>query len=496
MDARVEPSRVEPSPSPAGPAGLDAETCYRALVARDRRFDGVFFVAVTTTGIYCRPICTARTPGRDRCVFYRRGAEAERAGYRACLRCRPELAPGAGAVDAAPRLVADAVARIEAGFLDDGSVDDLATELGVTARHLRRTLTSALGVTPVELAQSRRLAMARQLVLGTDLPLTQIAFASGMGSLRRFNALFRERFGAAPSTLRGRRRLPPPSSLQLRLDYRPPLAWAPLLGFLDARASAGVELVDGGVYRRTVRIGDATGWVAVRPDPRRAALVADVPISLASALLPLAARLRALFDLDAHPEAIDAHLRRDPLLAPRVAAHPGLRVPGAFDGFEVAVRAILGQQVSVAAATTLAGRLAAAFGEPVATPWPGLDRLFPPPAAIATAGEAAVAAVGMPAARARAVVALAGAAERLRLDPHADPAALTAQLAALPGIGPWTAAYVAMRAAAWPDALPSSDLALRRALGDLPAADVDARAAPWRPWRSYAVLHLWTGVSP
>ena len=200
MDARVEPSRVEPSPSPAG---LDAETCYRALVARDRRFDGVFFVAVTTTGIYCRPICTARTPGRDRCVFYRRGAEAERAGYRACLRCRPELAPGAGAVDAAPRLVADAVARIEAGFLDDGSVDDLAAELGVTARHLRRTLTSALGVTPVELAQSRRLAMARQLVLGTDLPLTQIAFASGMGSLRRFNALFRERFGAAPSTLRG-----------------------------------------------------------------------------------------------------------------------------------------------------------------------------------------------------------------------------------------------------------------------------------------------------
>ncbi|WP_136918574.1 DNA-3-methyladenine glycosylase 2 [Polyangium aurulentum] len=474
---------------------LDADACYRALTARDPRFDGMFFVGVRTTGIYCRPVCRARTPGRDRCVFFRRPAEAEREGFRACFLCRPELAPGTGPEGALPRLVEAAVRRIEEGALDEGSVDDLAHALGVTGRHLRRALSTELGVTPVAIAQSRRLALAKQLLHDTRLPLTEVAFASGFGSVRRFNAIFRARFGNPPSALRGGRAAERPGdAIALRLDYRPPFAWDSMLSFLGARAIPGVEAVEGGVYRRTVRLGGAVGWVAVTGEPNRPALRASVSLSLAGVLVPLVARLRALFDLDAHPSAIAAHLAHDPLLAPLVERCPGLRVPGAFDGFETAVRAVLGQQVSVRAATTLSGRLALALGDPIEAPH-GLTRLFPRPDTLVR--EEQLAAIGLPGARARTILSLsrAAAAGDLRLERHGDPVVTIERLLALPGIGDWTAQYVAMRVLGSPDAFPAGDLVLRKALGGVSTREALERAESFRPFRAYAAMHLWASLS-
>lgn len=473
---------------------LDAATCHRALAARDRRFDGLFYVGVRTTGVYCRPVCPARTPARSSCRFFARAAEAEREGFRACLRCRPELAPGAGPLDSLPRLAAAAVARIEAGALDGASVEGLAASLGVTSRHLRRALVEALGITPVELAQSRRVAFAKRLLQDSRLSMAEVAFASGFESLRRFNALFRSRFGRPPTALRraggaaaGR------GTLVLRLDYRPPLDWPALLAFLAARATPGVEAAEGGAWLRTVRLGERTGWVAVRPDPERPALRAEVSPSLTGALMPLAARLRALFDLDARPDLVTAHLGGDPLLRRAVRRRPGLRIPGAFDGFEVAARVVLGQQVSVRAATTLAGRLAARLGEPIETPFPALRLLHPAAAAVAAAGEDRIAGLGMPGARARALLALARAVERgeLALERGASPDA-GERLRSLPGVGEWTAQVVAMRALGDPDAFPAGDLGVRRALGGLPPPQALARAEAWRPWRAYAAMHLWS----
>ena len=474
---------------------LDGDTCYRALVARDARFDGMFFVGVATTGIYCRPVCRARTPGRARCSFYRTAAEAEGASFRACFRCRPELSPGQGPAAAGSRLCAAAVARIDAGFLNEASVDALGAELGVTGRHLRRTMIAEIGVSPVDLAQSRRLSLAKQLLQDTALPLVEVAFASGFSSVRRCNAVFQARFGRPPSALRreqgagaGR------DALSIRLAFRPPLDWEALLGFLARRAIPGVETVADGVYRRTVRLGGVDGWIAVHRDDHRDALRASISLSLAKALMPLGARLRALFDLDAHPTAIAAHLGQDPDLAPLVEQRPGLRMPGAFDAFETAVRTILGQQVSVRAATTICGRLVARLGAPAETPFPGLDRRFPSPEVVAQATESTLAELGMPGARARSLLAVAKAfAEGLRLERSSDPTAALEHLAALPGIGDWTVQYLSMRALGWPDAFPASDLVLRKALGGVSARAAITRAEAWRPFRAYAVMHLWTG---
>jgi AraC family transcriptional regulator of adaptative response / DNA-3-methyladenine glycosylase II len=474
---------------------LDRDACYRALRARDRRFDGAFFVAVSTTGIYCRPICPARVPGRDRCAFFARAAEAERAGYRACFRCRPELAPGLARVDAIPSLVRRATLALDEGSLDGDSVDVLAARLGVSARHLRRAMEAELGVSPIEYAQTRRLALAKRLLQDSSLPITEIAFAAGFGSVRRFNALFSARFRRPPSDVR--RRAPTTSSagdtIAIRLDFRPPIAWSALLAFLRERAIPGVERVDGATYLRTVRLGERTGSLAVSPKGAGApSLVASVSLSLAPELTIVIARLRALFDLDAQPHVIAEHLRGDPRLAPLVRRAPGLRLPGAFDPFEVAVRAVLGQQISVKGATTLAGRLAGAFGRTTVAPW-GPARFFPTAAELAAAPVAALRALGLPEARARTIVDLARAVVQgaIDLSGSAEPAATLAGLLGLRGIGPWTAHYVAMRALGWPDAFVAGDLGVRRALGLSSARAAEARAEPWRPWRAYAVMHLW-----
>jgi AraC family transcriptional regulator of adaptative response / DNA-3-methyladenine glycosylase II len=338
----------------------------------------------------------------------------------------------------------------------------------------------------------------------TALPVTEVAFASGFASVRRFNAVFRARFGRPPTALRRERHGegagdPTARGAVLRLDYRPPLDWTALLAFLGDRAVPGLEAVADGVYRRALRVGGAAGWVAVRPDPARTALVADASLSLVPALLPLVAKLRALFDLDAQPRAIDALLAKDARLARSVGRRPGLRLPGAVDGLEIAVRAVLGQQVSVRAATTLASRLVAAFGARLALPREervrcGVDRLFPTADALADAGARRIARLGIVGARARSIEALARAAAdgRLSLTPDAPVDATIDALRAMPGIGPWTASYVAMRALAWPDALVAGDLALRRALGARDAREVERRAERWRPWRAYGVMHVWS----
>ena len=480
---------------------LDPEACYRAVVARDARFDGLFFVGVTTTGVYCRPICPARTPGRDRCRFFHRAAEAEAAGFRSCFRCRPELAPGAAPVDALSRVVAAALRLIEEGALADGqTIDELAASLGVSDRHLRRAMQAELGVSPLALAESRRLALARQLIVDSALPMSEVAFASGYRSVRRFNAAVRARYGRAPGAMRRARpdgraqREKATEAVTVTLQYRPPYDWGAMLGYLGAHAIAGVELVRDGAYLRTVAVGAHRGWVAMAADPKRPALRATISTSLLVTLPTVVARLRRLFDLDARPAAIAAHLARDRRLARHVRARPGLRVTGAFDPFEAAARAIVGQQVSVAAGRTMGARLADRFGEPIATPHPELARLFPDAAAVAGAAPRALASLGMPASRLATLRAFSRAVSsgELALD-AATPAELVDRVVSLPGVGRWTAHCLAMRGLGWPDAFPEDDLVLRKALGGISGAKARALAERWRPWRAYGATHLWTG---
>jgi AraC family transcriptional regulator of adaptative response / DNA-3-methyladenine glycosylase II len=481
--------------------GLDPQSCYAALRARDPRFDGVFFVGVRTTGVYCRPICPARLPRPDRCDFFAEAALAEQAGYRACFRCRPELAPGNADVDARSRLTALALRRIEAGFLSDGSLEQLGTSLGVTPRHLRRVVEAELGVPLVALVLSRRLALAKQLLHDTHLPITEVAFASGFTSVRRFNAAFQERFSRSPSSLRrGKREATGTGVLSLRLDFRPPLAWAELLGFLQGRAVEGVEHVDAerGEYLRTTQLGAQHGWIRVGPVPGRNALRATISSSLSPHLMEVVTRLRALFDLDARPDVVREHLSGDPLLRPLLAQRPGLRVPGAFDGFELAVRAVLGQQVSVRAATTLCARLVERFGDAMPEAPRPLRRLFPSVARLAEATTADIRAIGLPERRAQTLSALARAIRDGQVDLRggAAPESVMQSLQQLPGIGPWTAHYLAMRALRWPDAFPAGDLILQRRVGVTSARAAEERAKPWQPWRAYAVIHLWQAPPP
>lgn len=477
---------------------FDRESLSRALEARDARFDGVFFVGIATTGIYCRPICPARTTPAGNRRFFSSAAAAERAGFRPCLRCRPELAPGLARIDAVPRLAEVAAHRIAAGALNGCSVEALATALGVSGRQLRRALRHEFGVSPIALAQTNRLLLAKRLLTETRLSMVQVAHASGFQSLRRFNALFVSRYRLTPDGVR--RRMFPVSStnghqplesgVRLSLAFRPPLAWEPLVAFLGARATPGVEAIVDGVYTRTMRVGEATGVVRVSRGGDPTTLVLEVSSSLLPVLMPLTSRIRHLFDLDAEPQAIASHLARGGLTARR-----GLRVPGAVDGFELAVRAILGQQVSVAGASTLMGRLTRRVGEPLPTGEPGLTHLAVRPDRLAAASFDEVRGIGIPATRAATLVALARAVAggALVLAPDADVTNLTRQLQEIPGVGPWTAAYITMRAMHWPDAFPASDLVLRRHAGVGSAAELVELAEGWRPWRAYAAMQLWQG---
>jgi AraC family transcriptional regulator of adaptative response / DNA-3-methyladenine glycosylase II len=469
---------------------------YEAIKARDARFDGVLFVGVSTTGVYCRPVCRVRTPGRDRCTFFRNAASAEAAGFRPCLRCRPELAPGAAPVDAVRRVADLAVARIEAGALNGRSVEALAAELGLGSRQLHRVVEAEYGVSPLGLAQTQRLLLAKQLLTDTSLRVIDIAFASGFSSVRQFNRQFRQSYRLTPLSLRKHKPKPESEQLLLKLGFRPPLAWSAMISFLAGRAGSRTERVDGDRYFRTLRIGKHRGWIEARPISQNL-LGVRVAQSLLPVLPDLRRRLVRLFDLQANPLVIDEFLGGHRELAPHLLRTSGLRVPGALSGFELALRAVLGQQVTVRAATTIFGRFVETFGSQLQTPEADVDRVAPDAADVANATLQQLIDRGLTRKRAETVQALARAAAdgSVLLDPPVDLAEMRGLLQQIPGIGPWTAEYVAMRALGDPDAFPHSDLGLLRALSiDKPAILLD-RAAAWRPFRAYAALHLWHGYS-
>ncbi|MDR7280819.1 AlkA N-terminal domain-containing protein [Catenuloplanes atrovinosus] len=488
---------------------LDFERCYRAVDSRDPRFDGWFFTAVTSTGIYCRPSCPAVTPRRENVRFYPSAAAAQGNGFRACRRCRPDAAPGSPEWDSRADAVGRAMRLIGDGVVDREGVSGLARRLGYTERHLHRMLAAEVGAGPLALARAQRAQTARILIETTGLGLTEIAFAAGFGSVRQFNETMQQVFDASPSRLREMRRqragwtLPGPAGaagpgvVHLRMSYRAPLHAPALLGFLAARAIPGVEEADGETYRRALALPNGPAIAELTPRPGYVA--ATLRMADMRDVAPAVARCRRLLDLDADPDAIDGTLDADPHLSPSVSDEPGVRVPRAVDGFEMALRAVIGQQISVASARAVLKHLVtAAAREPAddgcardgLVPFPGAERLLALPDS----------AFRMPAARRETLRALAAAvAGGLTLDPGADRVEITARLTALPGIGAWTAGYVALRALGDPDVLLPTDLAVRKGAAALglphtPAALV-ARAERWRPWRSYALIRLWRAAA-
>ena len=481
---------------------MDRAVCDRARLARDPRFDGLFFIGVKSTGIYCRPICPAPSPKPENIVYYPTAAAAAAAGLRPCLRCRPETAPGTPAWNGTSTTVARAMHLIRQGALDRGSVDDLANRLGVGARHLSRLFRKHIGATPKAMADNQRLLFAKRLVVETNMPITQAALAAGYGSLRRFNAAFRQRVGRTPSQLRTTRPQVRPwsdagFSCTLTLPYRPPYDWDRLLAFFQGRVIPGVEWVGERTYHRTIRLSTTPGTIAVRHAPKGNALELDVCMADSRELMSVVERIRRMFDLDANPRAIHQTLNRDPLLAERVRAAPGLRLPGSWDPFETTVRAIVGQQISVRGAVTQLGRIAQLAGTPVdGDSDPHLTRIFPEAAELAAADMATV---GMPQKRKETLRQLAQkiVSGELQLAAVGELSHFVDTLTTIPGIGLWTANYVAMRALGEPDAFPASDLGILKALqeGDTrpTVKQVTARAEAWRPWRAYAAIYLWQG---
>jgi AraC family transcriptional regulator of adaptative response / DNA-3-methyladenine glycosylase II len=481
----------------------DKRTCYRALQSRDTRFDGLMFVGVKSTGIYCRPVCPARTAKYENCTFYGSAAAAQQAGYRPCLRCRPETAPELASWRGTSNTVSRALALIADGALDgEGkSVNALAERLGIGERQLRRLFFQHLGASPIVVAQTQRVLFAKNLIHETRMPMTEVALASGFNSLRRFNEVFRNLFHRPPSTLRRKSSVRRPGAkegITLRVRYRPPYDWESILSFLKARAISGVEVVEEGCYRRTVEIEGSVGSVAVEHLPKKNSLSVNIHFPNVHSLPAIVTRVRRLFDVGADIETIDAHLSNDSRLAPWIAKRPGLRAPGGWDGFELAVRAILGQQISVAAARRLAGQLVALHGRPLprgSENYPGLTHTFPTSKRLASVRSIAL---GMPGARLKSLKALAIAA-------NADPNLFRPfgtieeaidRLRAIPGIGDWTAQYIALRAIREMDAFPASDIGLLRGaarVDGVPATPISLlhRAESWRPWRAYAAQHLW-----
>lgn len=490
---------------------LADDACYLAMQTHDARFDGSFFTAVTSTGIYCRPVCRVKTPMRENCRFFRHAAQAEHAGFRPCLRCRPELAPHVinwSTEDASRMLALQAARLIDApddawhsngtieGDRDGTGVAQIAERLGVSDRHLRRIFEAQLGVSPLQYLQTRRLLTAKQLIADTALSMTQIAQTSGFASIRRFNAAFVAHYGLNPSEMRRAGKSDKSGAtddrrsdgtISVRLGYRPPYDTVGMQAFMVRHALKGAEIGDGDWFASTLRVGTHTGWLKWHFDTESCQLRLSVSESLATVLPVVIGRVRALLDLDAEPMAINA------LLHDVFPTSDGARVPGTLDGFELAVRAVLGQQITVAAARTIGGRLVEAFGEPIDTPIAGLDRLFPTPDAIASASSDALGQIGIVRQRQGAMHALANEvrAGRLVLHPGADVPSTLKALQALPGIGDWTAQYVAMRALRWPDAFPAGDVALQKAMGVATARAAAEASLVWRPWRSYAVLRAW-----
>ncbi|MBL8306644.1 MAG: DNA-3-methyladenine glycosylase 2 family protein [Rubrivivax sp.] len=472
---------------------LDADAAYLAVKARDARFDGRLFVGVTSTGVYCRPVCRVRTPRRENCRFFDTRAQAEAAAFRPCMKCRPEIAPGLSHTDSS-RTLADTAARCIEHAVHGGealTLPQLATRLGVTDRHLRRIFAAAHGVSPHDYLTTQRLLLAKQLLTDTPQPVTQVALASGFDSLRRFNAAFLERYRFNPTQLRREGALPR-AATALRLAYRPPYDIEAVLGFFARRQVMGVEQVEGLAVRRTLgwthRGERVAGWLDGRFVPERHEVHVTASASLAPVLGAVMQRVRQGLDLDADPALIDPVMALLP-----VPARPGARLPCGMDGFETAVRVVLGQQVTVKAARTLVQRLVTRFGTPIATPFPGLTHLFPDAAALAAADPADIGTLGIVRQRVKALQALAAAVAggEIALHRSAPLAATLEALRALPGIGDWTAQVIAMRALAWPDAWPASDIGLMNALGTRDAKRVTEIAEPWRPWRAYAVMQLW-----
>ncbi|HEY3173837.1 MAG TPA: AlkA N-terminal domain-containing protein [Thermoanaerobaculia bacterium] len=477
---------------------LDWQVCSRARLSRDARFDGKFFIGVLGSGVYCRPICPAPTAKEKNVRYFVSAAAAAEAGFRPCLRCRPESSPGTPAWLGTSNTVSRALRLIGESGLEDGGVEVLAERMGVGSRHLRRLFLRHLGATPTAVARIRRLHFAKKLIDETTLPMSQIAVASGFGSVRRFNAGIREVYHRTPTQIRHLARqtsIQPQNQYLFRLRFRPPYDWPGMLAFLAPRATPGVESVELGLYRRSISLGGSDGYFEVSLENENT-LAVRVQFADPRSLYCIIERVRAMFDLTADWAAIAPSLRADPALGPRVEAVPGLRVPGCWNAFELATRAILGQQISVRAATTLAGRIVKAFGRPL-SPAGDLTHLFPEPDVLA---EADIASVGLPRARAETIRTFARAVRdgRFTFEGVVDTEAFLARLCAIPGIGEWTAQYVAMRALGEPDAFPADDLGLQRALDSGGARELVRRAEAWRPWRAYAAMYLWTiaGESP
>ncbi|WP_263356179.1 AlkA N-terminal domain-containing protein [Acidicapsa ligni] len=477
--------------------------CYRALQSRDARFDGLIYVGVQSTGIYCRPICPARTPKFENCNFYSSAAAAQEAGFRPCLRCRPESAPDLASWRGTSNTVSRALALIAEGALDGAgaSVEKLAARLGLGERQLRRLFLQHLGAAPISVAQTRRVLFAKQLIHETQLPMTEVAAAAGFSSLRRFNETFQELYHRPPGALRRKTsasRTGNETGVTLRIQYRPPYDWDSILAFLQARAIPGVELVENGRYLRTVDIDGLCGSVEIAHQPKWQSLCATIRFPNVKSLPAIVARVRRLFDVGADIETIDAHLASDQFLAPLVAQRPGLRAPGAWDGFEIAVRAVLGQQINVAAARRLAGQLVALHGKELPMEQrhhPELIYAFPTPQRLASAASLGL---GMPAARQSSLKAVAEAtvADPNLFRPLGSIEETVERLRMIRGIGDWTAQYIALRAIRESDAFPASDIGLLRSAeaikGEkLTAAHLLDRARSWRPWRAYAAQHLW-----
>ena len=471
---------------------LDWQVCSRARLSRDPRFDGKFFIGVIGSRVYCRPICPAPTAKEKNCRYFPTAAAAAEAGFRPCLRCRPECCPGTPAWQGTSNTVARALRLIGESGLEDGGVESLAERLGVGSRHLRRLFLRHLGATPIAVAQTRRLHFAKKLIDETQLPMNQIAIASGFGSVRRFNAGIRKVYKRTPTQIR---RLARPKGLhaggqyEFRLNFRPPYHWQGMLDFLAPRATPGVEAVEEGWYRRTISANGFDGYFEVACDPSQDALLVRIDFPDSRSLFYIVERIRAMFDLNADWAKVVKTLRSDPVLAPRLRSEPGLRVPGCWNGFELAVRAILGQQVTVKGATSLAGRMTAALGRAFAGP-DQLSYLFP---TAETLANAKLESIGLTGARAETIRALARAVVRgkIKFSGVIDSEDFLQRLCEIPGIGQWTAQYVAMRALREPDALPASDLGLLRGLGLETSGELERRSQAWRPWRAYAAMYLW-----